>query len=582
MQSTGHSSRHDLSFTSTHGSAITYVTKILRGLKYSGTVGGNSNPAGAPMHDYGCYMASMSLRTQIAQALGKRATIRLRDSDGSMRDIVGVLQSETALVNRRGEIVNFNPDEAVAFRVIPVFNRRDVSTGSLSIYDTKSKSLHTITGTDGVVRIYCCGPTVYRDAHVGNLRTFLLSDLISRTLQMTGLDVTLVQNITDVGHMADDFEEDKMLAESAKTKVDPFKIARTFEERFHIDLARLNIDPAASYPRASEKMPEMIASIEKLIDMKRAYVGSDGSVYFDATSFPTYGALSGNKLDSLQPGHRYEFTDEGGKRFHADWALWKLAGARTQMIWDSPWGAGFPGWHIECSAMSIELLDSHVDLHLGGIDLRFPHHENERAQSNSLTGNETVDTWVHGEHLLFEGRKMSKSAENVVLLQDVIDRGLDPLSLRFALLENRYRSQMDLSWASLEAAHSTLKRWRQLLANAGASDEMKFDQEVSDALTTDLDTPRAMQRIRTIEKDPTIGALDKRALFLFADQVFGLDLDRGIESREVSAEIQALLDARISARAQKNWALSDSLRDQLTDAGLEINDGADGQSWSWK
>ena len=252
------------------------------------------------------------------------------------------------------------------------------------------------------------------------------------------------------------------------------------------------------------------------------------------------------------------------------------------MIWDSPWGAGFPGWHIECSAMSIELLDSHVDLHLGGIDLRFPHHENERAQSNSLTGNETVDTWVHGEHLLFEGRKMSKSAENVVLLQDVIDRGLDPLSLRFALLENRYRSQMDLSWASLEAAHATLKRWRGLLANAGTSSEMKFDQEVSDALTTDLDTPRAMQRIRTIEKDPTIGALDKRALFLFADQVLGLDIDRGVEQREVSSEIQALLDARITARAEKNWSLSDSLRQQLTDAGLEINDGADGQSWSWK
>jgi cysteinyl-tRNA synthetase len=527
-------------------------------------------------------MASMSLRTQIAQALGKRATIRLRDSDGAVRDVVGVLQSETAVLNRRGEVVNFNPDEAIAFRVIPVFNRRDVSTGSLSIYDTKSKSLHNITGTDGVVRIYCCGPTVYRDAHVGNLRTFLLSDLISRTLQMTGLDVTLVQNITDVGHMADDFEEDKILAESAKTKVDPFEIARTFEDRFHIDLARLNIQPAASYPRASEKMAEMITAIEKLIAMKRAYVGTDGSVYFDATSFPTYGALSRNKLDALQPGHRYEFTDEGGKRFHADWALWKLAGARTQMIWDSPWGAGFPGWHIECSAMSIELLDSHVDLHLGGIDLRFPHHENERAQSNSLTGNETVDTWVHGEHLLFEGRKMSKSAENVVLLQDVIDRGLDPLSLRFALLENRYRSQMDLSWASLEAAHATLKRWRGLLANAGTSSEMKFDQEISDALTTDLDTPRAMQRVRTIEKDPTIGALDKRALFLFADQVFGLDLDRGVEQREVSSEIQALLDARITARAEKNWSLSDSLRQQLTDAGLEINDGADGQSWSWK
>jgi cysteinyl-tRNA synthetase len=177
---------------------------------------------------------------------------------------------------------------------------------------------------------------------------------------------------------------------------------------------------------------------------------------------------------------------------------------------------------------------------------------------------------------------MSKSAGNVVLLQDIIDRGLDPLSLRFALLENRYRSQMDLSWASLEAAHSTLKRWRQLLSDAGSGTELKFDQELSDALTNDLDTPRAMQRIRAIEKDSSIGALDKRAIFLFADQVLGLDLDRGVKSKEVSADIQALLDARITARAEKNWALSDSLRDQLSDAGLEIKDGADGQSWSWK
>lgn len=525
----------------------------------------------------------MSLRTQIAQALGKRATIRLRDSDGDLHDLVGVLQSETAVINRRGEVITFDPDAAVAFRVIPVFNRRDASSGSLSMYDTMSRSLKEISGSDGAVRIYCCGPTVYRDAHVGNLRTFLLSDLISRTLQLAGNEVTLVQNITDVGHMADDFtDEDKMLAESARTKVDPFEIARIFERRFHTDLRRLNIQGADAYPRASEKMSQMIAAIEKLIELKYAYIGSDGSVYFDATAFPTYGALSGNRLEALKPGHRYEFVDEGGKRFHADWALWKLAGARTQMIWDSPWGAGFPGWHIECSAMSIELLDGHVDLHIGGIDLRFPHHENERAQSNSLTGDETVDTWVHGEHLLFEGRKMSKSAGNVVLLQDIIDRGMDPLSLRFVLLENRYRAQMDLSWASLEAAHTTLKRWRQLLASAGDSTEMKFDQELSDALTTDLDTPRAMQRLRAIEKDMTIGALDKRALFLFADQVCALDLDRGVEKKEISADVQALLDARVTAREAKNWTLSDSLRDELAGFGLEIKDGPDGQSWSWK
>ena len=525
----------------------------------------------------------MTLRTQIEQALGKRVTIRLRDGDNAFRDIVGVLYSQTSLINRRGETVEFNPDDVAAFRVIPVFNRRDISQGQLSIYDTKSRKVQVIEGRDGHVAIYCCGPTVYRDAHVGNLRTFLLADLISRALKLTGLEVTLVQNITDVGHMADDFsDEDKMLTESAKTKIDPFEIARNFESKFHRDLNLLNVEPANAYPRASEKMDQMIVAIEKLIATNHAYVGSDGSVYFSATSFPSYGAISGNRLDSLKPGHRYEYSDDGGKRFHADWALWKLAGARTQMIWDSPWGAGYPGWHIECSAMSIELLDSHVDLHVGGIDLRFPHHENERAQSNSLTGNETVTTWVHGEHLLFEGRKMSKSAGNVVLLKDIIDRELDPLSLRFALLENRYRSQMDLSWESLEAAHSTLKRWRQLLSSCGSDMVYKFDQEINTAIMSDLDTPRAMQRLRAIEKDQTIGALDKRGYFLYADQVLGLQLDRAPETRELTAEISALLESRISARAEKNWSESDALRSKLETLGVEISDGADGQSWRWK
>lgn len=525
----------------------------------------------------------MSLRTQIVQALGKRVTLRLHEGDGTFRDIVGVLQSETTLIDRRGKTIHFNPDEVAVFRIIPVFNRRDVSHGQLSIYDTMTRKLQTILGQDGVVTMYCCGPTVYRDAHVGNLRTFLLADLLSRTLQMVGLEVRLVQNITDVGHMAEDFSDvDKILAESEKTKVDPFEIARSYESKFHQDLALLNIKAADSYPRASEKMNQMISAIEQLIATDHAYVGTDGSVYFDATSFPSYGALSGNRLDALKPGHRYEYSDDGGKKFHADWALWKLAGTRTQMIWDSPWGAGYPGWHIECSAMSIELLDSHVDLHVGGIDLRFPHHENERAQSNSITGNETVTTWVHGEHLLFEGRKMSKSAENVVLLHDVVERGLDPLALRFTLLENRYRSQMDLSWASIEAAHVTLKRWRQLLAECGTDLECKFDSEISSAFTSDLDTPRAMQRLRAIEKDPTIGALDKRGFFLFADQVLGLDLNRLPESRELPSECKELLLRRQKARSEKNWAESDALRKELDDLGIEISDGVDGQSWQWK
>ena len=528
-------------------------------------------------------MAALSLRTQISQALGKRVTIRLREGDGSLRDIVGVLQDETTLINKHSEMMHFNAADVVAFRVIPIFNRRDISPGLLSIYDTMSRALKPITGRDGEVTVYCCGPTVYRDAHVGNLRTFLLADLITRALTLTDLKVKLIQNITDVGHMAEDFEgEDKMLAESAKTKIDPFEIARTFENRFHRDLQLLNIEEADKYPRASETMPQMISAIEKLITLKYAYVGSDGTVYFDATSFPSYGAISGNKLDSLKPGHRYEYTDEGGKRFHADWALWKLAGARTQMVWDSPWGVGYPGWHIECSAMSIDYLDGKVDVHVGGIDLRFPHHENERAQSNSLTNDETVDTWVHGEHLLFEGRKMSKSAGNVVLLADIIERGLDPLALRFTFLENRYRSQMDLSWASLEAADATLRRWRQMIAGAGSDGDLKFDQAISDAFTTDLDTPRAMQRLRAIEKDVTIGALDKRGLFLFADQVLGLNLDLVIEDKPITPEIQNLLDQRAQARAKKDWAASDAIRDQLDTARIEVSDSSDGQSWRWK
>jgi cysteinyl-tRNA synthetase len=344
----------------------------------------------------------------------------------------------------------------------------------------------------------------------------------------------------------------------------------------------LNIEAAEQYPRASESMPLIINAIKKLIEKKCAYIGSDGSVYFDATSFPTYGAISGNKLEALKPGHRYEYSGEDGKKFHADWALWKLAGTRTEMIWDSPWGAGFPGWHIECSAMSIDFLDKHVDIHVGGIDLRFPHHENERAQSNSITATEVVDTWVHGEHLLFEGRKMSKSAGNVVLLGDVIARNLDPLALRFSLMENRYRSQMDLSWAALEASHATLKRWRNQLSQWGTSLEIKIDAEITDALTQDLDTPRAMQRLRSVEKDMTIGAQDKRAIFLYADLVLALDLQRAPDNKPLTKQLEELLDLRAKSRAEKNWQKSDELRLQLESQGLEISDGPTGQSWSWK
>jgi cysteinyl-tRNA synthetase len=250
------------------------------------------------------------------------------------------------------------------------------------------------------------------------------------------------------------------------------------------------------------------------------------------------------------------------------------------MIWATPWGDGYPGWHIECSAMSIQYLGQKIDLHVGGIDLRFPHHENERAQSNALTGSETVTHWIHGEHLLFEGRKMSKSAGNVLLLQDVIDRGLDPLAARLAFLENRYRSQMDLTWASLEAAHLTLRRWRTLV-QAGQNDgELIADEDLLAAIYADLDTPRALQRLRAIEKNSDLTPAQKAAIFRFADQLLGLDLSRIPEIRKLTYEQSQLLQQREIARASKDFAESDRLRSLLEESGLEIQDGPQGQSWS--
>ena len=449
----------------------------------------------------------------------------------------------------------------------------------LKLYETRAREVLPIEGRDGTLKVYCCGPTVYRDAHVGNLRTFLLSDLISRAATLSGLKVTLVQNITDVGHMANDLE-DKILAQSKSESLDPFLIARKYEERFHLDLKRLKIQPADLYPRASESIALMVSAIEKLIAEGFAYVATDGNVYFDAQSFPTYGAVSGNRLDSLKPGHRYEYSEDGAKRFHADWALWKLARDRTEMIWSTPWGDGFPGWHIECSAMSIEYLGQNIDLHVGGIDLRFPHHENERAQSNALTGGETVTYWIHGEHLLFEGRKMSKSAGNVLLLQDIIDRGLDPLAARLAFLENRYRSQMDLTWASLDAAHVTLRRWRMLVQSGQPHSEMIVDQDFLAAIYADLDTPRALQRLRVVEKSADLTPVEKAGIFRFADQILGLDLERVPEVRELTELQSQLLSQREIARAGKDFVESDRLRTLLEESGLEIQDGPQGQSWS--
>ena len=461
----------------------------------------------------------------------------------------------------------------------------------LAIYDTLSREVREVKASDSkAVRIYCCGPTVYRDAHIGNLRTFLLADLVRRKLEFSGQKVRLVQNITDVGHMSEDFEEDKMIAASKAERRDPYSIAREYEERFHRDCRALDIKPADQYPRASECIELMTEAIRKLIEKGFAYRGEDGSVYFDATKFESYGALSGNRLDALKPGHRYEYTEVGAKKFHADWALWKAAGDRREMTWETPWGRGFPGWHIECSAMSLKYLEGKVDLHIGGIDLRFPHHENERAQSNPLidgANEEAVTLWLHGEHLLFEGRKMSKSSGNVVLIKDVVDRGLDPLSLRFCFMENRYRSQMDLSWSSIQTAHNLLERWRksyqEWLSHAPEHSVAVAEliNAISDDFRDDLDTPQAILKLRSIERSE-LSAGEKRALFEALDPLFGLKLLELRASKELPDEARTLIETRAQARINKDFKRSDELRDQLAGLGIEVRDTLRGQEWSWR
>jgi cysteinyl-tRNA synthetase len=464
----------------------------------------------------------------------------------------------------------------------------------LRLYDTQTRQVEPAGPIRrGSLRMYTCGPTVYRYAHVGNLRSYLLADLIRRVAERSGQAVTSVQNITDVGHLADDGQsdpagEDKVLAQARSEGKGALDMARRYEAAFGADCAALNIRPAGQTPRASESIELMIDLIGRLLASGHAYQVPSGSVYFAAGSFPGYGELSGNRLTGLRPGHRTGGEVDPDKRFHADWALWKAAPADRELTWPTPWGTGFPGWHTECSAMSLHYLGEHIDVHTGGIDLRFPHHEDERAQSDSATGHEVVRHWVHGEHLLFEGRKMAKSTGNVVLLGDLDARGLDPLALRLAFLDHRYRQQLNLTWDTLEAADRTVRRWRDRVAEWANSPSRPMCAEyVGDFITAvedDLDTPAALRGLRRLEKDSDVPAGSKFETFAYLDQVLGLDLARDIGKapapRPLPDGAAGLLEARDTARAAADWATSDRLRGELASLGVIVTDTPHGQEWS--
>ncbi|MER6172609.1 cysteine--tRNA ligase [Streptosporangium sp. NPDC001681] len=458
----------------------------------------------------------------------------------------------------------------------------------LRLYDTRNRQVERIVPEGSrSLRMYTCGPTVYRSAHVGNLRSYLLSDLIRRVSERQRVRVVVCRNITDVGHLVDDAEidpsgEDKVLAQARAEGRSALEISRFYEDAFLADTAALNIRPPEHSPRASETIDLMIEMIAKLIEKGHAYAVPDGSVFFDAASFPTYGELSGNRLDRLRPGHRVEGVDPR-KRFHADWALWKPSD--RELTWETAWGRGFPGWHIECSAMSLRFLGERIDVHTGGIDLRFPHHEDERAQSDATAGHEVVRHWVHGEHLLFDGRKMSKSTGNVVLLKDVADAGLDPLAVRLALLEHRHRQQMNLTWDTLRAADRTLRRWRSQVAewSESPSSPMPADRvsRIEAAFDDDLDTPLALRLLRELERDGSVAPGSRFEAFLHLDQILALDLSLDIgRSRSLPGGAAELVEQRARARDAQDWATSDRLRDELAALGVKVVDTPDGQTWS--
>jgi cysteinyl-tRNA synthetase len=503
-----------------------------------------------------------------------------------------------------------------------------------------TRSLQPIEPMDGHrVRMYTCGPTVYRYAHVGNLRSYLLADLIRRAILYHGTPVLHVKNITDVGHLRDDqFDrgEDRMLVQAGLESRSSAEIADAYEAAFHADEARVNILPAHVFPRATEHIAEMVALAEALEDAGHAYATAVGNVYYAVASFDGYGRLSGNSLDRLRAGHRGEV--EPDKRDPADFALWRAAGPNRDLRWSTErWGPGFPGWHLECSAMARRYLGDRFDLHTGGIDNIFPHHEDEIAQSAPIVGGPPARVWVHGEHLLMAGRKMAKSAGNFQRVTDLAERDIDPLAFRYLVMTSRHGRKLNYSDTSIDAAASALRSLRAALRRLGppppdgpwsrpipmqaspAGDRpvgisdaiggfgggdipladrahqpaaplsgpgVVLHDRMVDALDDDLDTPALLAIVReTLRSD--LSAEERRWLVLDVDAVLGLSLGDVWSTRDpvtpdasgsidVPADVATRLAARSAARDVRDFARADAIRDELGAEGWDVVDDPGG------
>jgi cysteinyl-tRNA synthetase len=438
--------------------------------------------------------------------------------------------------------------------------------------------------TSGRVTVYTCGSTVYRYAHIGNLRTYLFGDLLRRVLQYLGYEVLYVKNITDVGHMRATGEDPILLAAEVEGKT-PQQIAQFYTDAWLEDEALLNMAPADVMPRATDHIAEMIEITESLLERGLAYE-VDGNVYYDVSAFPGYGQLSGQRLDHMKAGHRVDV--ESDKRDPEDFALWKAAEPGRLMKWPSPWGEGFPGWHIECSAMSMKYLGERFDIHTGGIDLKFPHHEGEIAQSEGMTGRRVVSIWMHGEFLTLADAKMAKSAGNVIRVSELPEKGFEPLTFRYLALTAHYRSKLDFTESAMHAAASGLRRLRRAVAD-GASGGADADVHVEPmaayrarfvgAISEDLGLPAALALAQTVATADDLEPPQRRALLLDFDRVLGLSLDAPPDEpiTELPEGAGLLLERRAAARATRDFAASDALRDELAALGVEVRDTPNGQ-----
>lgn len=452
-------------------------------------------------------------------------------------------------------------------------------TMKLQLYDTYERKLRDFEPINpSEVGVYACGPTVYNYAHIGNLRTYLFEDILRRVLELNGYNVKHVVNITDVGHLVSDADsgEDKMEAGSRRTGMTAWEIADLYTQAFKADIAALNVLEPSIWCRATDHIKEQIADIQKIEAKGLTYQTSDG-VYFDTAKQDGYGYLARLDVEGLRSGAR---VDIGEKRNPTDFALWKFSpeDEKRQMEWESPWGIGFPGWHIECSAMSTKYLGPLFDIHCGGKDHIPVHHTNEIAQSEACYGTRLSNYWLHGYFLQTGSEKMAKSSGEFLRMQSLIDRGYDPIAFRFLCLSAHYRSDLNFSWDSLDGAVTALERLRAAFfaCDEGGQPDADLVERFTACVNEDLNTSKALAVVwEAVRSD--LDSATKRATLTVFDSVLGLDLAGWApKAAQVPQEVLDLVQARAEARREKRWADADSLRDQVTELGFVIKDTPDG------